>query len=89
VVATLDARDLESGQTREVQNGMRKVVWYAGFANVAGDAPPTEEFHRARVVGAGTRMPDRTVALLDQDARNPAPAQVARKGQTHRTSAGN
>ena len=79
-----DARDLEAGQRGQIENGVRIVLGRAGLAHLVGDAPAPEELHGAGVLGVGAGMRDGAVALLDQQARDAAPAEIGGEAEADR-----
>ena len=83
----LDAADLEARQAGEVQDGRREVGRGAREPHLLGDAPAAAELHRARVHGVGARVVDRAVTLFDQQAVDPAPAEIGGEPQPDRPAA--
>src|SRR5262249_39603274 len=51
-----------------------------------GNSPAPTELHRADIHFVHLRGDDRAVALFDECAGNPAPAELARKSQAHRSA---
>jgi hypothetical protein len=74
-------RDEMSLKTGEIEDIERKIRRRARVTDLVGDAPAAAELHRARIDGVGAGMVNLAIALLDQQALNPAQPQLGRQRQ--------
>ncbi len=79
----VDARDLEAGQGRAVERGMREILRHAVAANGIGNAETPHELHRARIECGGAGVIRRTFALFDHEAGHAAAAEIGGERKPH------
>src|SRR5579875_271467 len=88
VMRPLDARDEMSGQARQIENRVRKILRHPGLADGVGKAPTPQKLHRPCVECGRAGMEDRPVFLLDERAPDPAPTEIDRERKSDGAAAG-
>ena len=83
---TLNSRDLIAGERRAIERRVRKVFRRTGFMHGVGNAPTPHELHRTRVERGGARMVRGPLALLDEQTRYTAHAEIRRERKPDWTS---